>query len=70
MLRADGVIAIDGKAVRRSFDRATERSALHLISAWDCAQRLVQGQAKAREGSNEIDATLAVQGMRVNISAL
>ena len=42
--------------MRRSFDRAAGRSALHLISAWGCKQRLVLGQAKVREGSNEIDA--------------
>lgn len=26
--------AIDGKTLRRSFDKATPRSALHLVSAW------------------------------------
>ena len=36
-----GVIAIDGKVVRRSFDKASGRSALHMVSAWGCDQRLV-----------------------------
>jgi hypothetical protein len=30
-----GVIAIDGKVVRRSFDKASGKSALHMVSAWD-----------------------------------
>jgi len=36
-----GVVAIDGKVVRRSFDRASGKSALHMVSAWGCEQRLV-----------------------------
>ncbi len=29
-----GVVAIDGKVLRRSFDRASGKSALHMVSAW------------------------------------
>jgi hypothetical protein len=36
-----GVLAIDGKVVRRSFDRASGKSPLHMVSAWGCEQRLV-----------------------------
>src|SRR6202051_5127414 len=32
--QCQGVVAIDGKVVRRSFDRASEKSALHMVSAW------------------------------------
>ena len=33
--KIDGeVIAIDGKTVRHSFDRADEKSAIHMVSAW------------------------------------
>ena len=39
-----GVVAIDGNTLRRSFDRASGRSALHMVSAWGCEQRLVLGQ--------------------------
>ena len=50
-----GVIAIDGKVVRRSFDKASGKSALHMVSAWGCDQRLVLGQvatdAKLRRAS-------------------
>ena len=31
---ASGVVAIDGKTLRRSFDRASKTSPLHLVSAW------------------------------------
>jgi predicted transposase YbfD/YdcC len=48
-----GVIAIDGKALRRSFDAASTRSGLHMVSAWSCDQRMVLAQiatdAKTRE---------------------
>jgi len=40
-----GVIAIDGKTLRRSFDRASQKSALHLVSAWAADQRLVLGSS-------------------------
>src|SRR5215208_2077132 len=38
------VVAIDGKTIRRSFDRGREQSPLHVVSAWACEQRLVLGQ--------------------------
>ncbi|MEA2830758.1 MAG: hypothetical protein QOF22_1506, partial [Bradyrhizobium sp.] len=34
-----GVIAIDGKVLRRSFDTASAKSCLHMVSAWGCEQR-------------------------------
>jgi hypothetical protein len=51
-----GVIAIDGKLLRRSFDRASGKSALHMVSAWGCAQRMVLAQIATDEKSNEITA--------------
>jgi predicted transposase YbfD/YdcC len=53
---AQGVIAIDGKALRRSFDRAAQKSPLHLVSAWAVGCRLLLGQVAAEEKSNEITA--------------
>jgi len=50
------VIAIDGKTLRRSFDHAAEKAAIHLVSAWSCANRLVLGQLACEEKSNEITA--------------
>ena len=34
-------VAIDGKTLRRSFDRAASQGAIHLVSAWANANRLV-----------------------------
>jgi predicted transposase YbfD/YdcC len=53
---AQGVIAIDGKTLRRSFDRAAARSPLHLVSAWAAGSRLVLAQVATDDKSNEITA--------------
>ena len=45
--QCQGVVAIDGKVLRRSFDRASGKSALHMVSAWGCEQRLVLAQTAA-----------------------
>ena len=50
------VVAIDGKTLRRSFDRAANKHPLHLVSAWACKNRLVLGQLKTADHSNEITA--------------
>jgi len=49
-------IAIDGKTVRRSHDRATGRTALHLVSAFATNSRLVLGQEAVDDKSNETTA--------------
>ena len=49
-----GVVALDGKTLRRSFDRAAAASPLHLVSAWAAEQRLVLGQLAVGDKSNEI----------------
>lgn len=51
-----GVVAIDGKVLRRSFDHASGKSALHMVSAWGCDQRLVLAQIATDAKSNEITA--------------
>jgi predicted transposase YbfD/YdcC len=50
------VIAIDGKTLRRSFDKANEHSAIHMVSAFASDARLVLAQQKVTEKSNEITA--------------
>ena len=50
------VIALDGKTLRRSHDRAAGLGALHLVSAWACANRVVLGQVATEAKSNEITA--------------
>ena len=51
-----GVVAVDGKTLRRSFDRAAKQGPIHMISAWSSQQRLVLGQCKVANKSNEITA--------------
>ena len=74
--RVEGVVAIDGKTARRSFDRQNHRPPLHLISAWACEQRLVLGQRRVDDGANEIVALpellalLALDGCIVTADAM
>lgn len=62
-LPQDGVVALDGKTARRSFDQARGTTPLHLVSAWACDTRLVLGQRAVQDGSNEIDALLDLVGL-------
>jgi predicted transposase YbfD/YdcC len=73
---AGQVVAIDGKTVRRSHDRAAGKGPLHLVSAWATANAVVLGQLAVEEKSNEITAipallqVLAVSGCIVTIDAM
>ena len=70
------VIAIDGKTLRRSHDKSLGKSAIHIVSAWASENRLVLGQTKVAEKSNEITAIpellalLDVSGCIVTIDAM
>jgi predicted transposase YbfD/YdcC len=56
-LALDGdVVALDGKSLRGSFDRASRKNALHMVSAWSCTGGVALGQVKSSEKSNEITA--------------
>lgn len=48
------VIALDGKVLRHSFDVALEQPAMHMVSAWAAEARLVLGQIKIVDKTNEI----------------
>lgn len=50
------VVPIDGKTLRRSFDTELDLSPIHIVSAWASSNRLVLGQIKVDEKSNEITA--------------
>jgi predicted transposase YbfD/YdcC len=50
------VIAVDGKTLRHSFDTASQQAAIHMVSAWASQARLVLGQVKVEDKSNEITA--------------
>jgi len=71
-----GVIAIDGKTVRRSFEKKGGQAAIHMVSAFAARQRLVLGQVKVADKSNEIVAIpkllamLAIEGAIVTIDAM
>jgi len=54
--KISGVIAIDGKTLRRSFHNAQSRDCLHMVSAWSVENGLVLGQVRTDEKSNEITA--------------
>lgn len=68
------VIALDGKTVRGSADRANGKGVIHLVSAWASANRLVLGQVKVDAKSNEITAisellrALALHGCQKDIA--
>ena len=70
------IIAIDGKTLRRSYDKANNKPAIHMVSAWACENKLVLGQYKTKEKSNEITAipellkALDLKGNTVTIDAM
>lgn len=70
------VVAVDGKTLRRSFDRGRDLAALHVVSAWASEQRLVLGQRRVDGKSNEIIAIpellqmLALENARVTLDAM
>ena len=71
-----GVIAVDGKTLRRSHDRGKGKKALHMVSAWASENRMVLAQLATEEKSNEITAIpallrqLALSGCIVTIDAM
>lgn len=70
------VIAIDGKTLRHSYDDSQDKSAISMVSAWATTNRLVLGQVKVNEKSNEITAipellkVLSLHGCIVTIDAI
>ena len=70
------IVAIDGKTLRRSFDAASSKSAIHMVSAWATANHISLGQVVVDEKSNEITAIpqlleiLELSGALVTIDAM
>lgn len=70
------IVALDGKTLRRSHDRGNGKAAIHMVSAWAATNRLVLGQVKVDEKSNEMTAlpalleVLALKGCMVTIDAM
>ena len=55
-VRTGELIALDGKTLRRSFDRTSDKAAIHRVSAWSSANGLVFAQIATEAKSNEITA--------------
>jgi predicted transposase YbfD/YdcC len=75
-ITAGQIVAIDGKTLRRSFDAAHSKSAIHMVSAWATANQISLGQVVVDEKSNEITAIpqllkmLELSGCLVTIDAM
>ncbi|PSB13800.1 ISAs1 family transposase [Phormidesmis priestleyi ULC007] len=75
-LSDEEVVAIDGKTLRQSYDSVDDKAAIHMVSAWATANRLVLGQRKVDAKSNEITAIpqliklLELEGCIVTIDAM
>ena len=73
---AGQVVAIDGKTLRQSFDKADAKSAIHMVSAWATANHISLGQVVVDQKSNEITVIpkrlelLDVSGCLVTIDAM
>jgi predicted transposase YbfD/YdcC len=73
---AGQVVAIDGKTLRQSYDKADAKSAIHMVSAWATANHISLGQVVVDAKSNEITAipklldVLDVSGCLVTIDAM
>lgn len=70
------IIALDGKQLRRSHDKEDGKAAIHMVSAWATTNRLVLGQVKVDEKSNEITAIpellrrLDINGCLITVDAM
>lgn len=70
------IVAIDGKTLRRSFDAASSKAAIHMVSAWATANHISLGQVVVDDKSNEITAIpklleiLELSGCLVTLDAM
>ena len=70
------LVAIDGKTLRRSYNNAENKNAIHMVSAWCSEQAMVLGQFKTAEKSNEITAIpqlldlLSIESATITIDAM
>ncbi len=70
------IVPIDGKTLRGSFDKASGKSAIHMVSAWATANHISLGQMVVDAKSNEITAIpklleiLEISGSIVTIDAM
>ncbi|MGL5833686.1 MAG: ISAs1 family transposase [Waterburya sp.] len=70
------LLNVDGKTLRGARQAGNNRSFIHMVSAWSATNRLVLGQRKVAEKSNEITAIpellklLEIRGCLVSIDAM
>jgi predicted transposase YbfD/YdcC len=70
------LLNVDGKTLRGAREAGNNRSFIHMVSVWSATNRLVLGQRKVNEKSNEITAIpellklLEIQGCLVSIDAM
>jgi len=75
-MKEGSVVAIDGKTMRGTVDEELENKAVHIVSAWCSANKLILGQVKTDDKSNEITAIpelldmLFIKGTIVTIDAM
>lgn len=75
-ITAGQIVAIDGKTLRGSYDKASSKSAIHMVSAWASANHISLGQVVVDAKSNEITAIpkllemLEISGSLVTIDAM
>jgi predicted transposase YbfD/YdcC len=69
-------VGIDGKTLRGSYEKDDPKAAIHMVSAWAHANRMILGQYKVESKSNEITAIpkllemLDLKGCLVTIDAM
>jgi len=69
-------VAIDGKTLRRSHERSSNKAAIHMVGAWATQSGVILGQTKTEDKSNEITAIpellklLEIKGCIVTIDAM
>jgi predicted transposase YbfD/YdcC len=75
-ITAGQTVAIDGKTLRRSHDRSSNKAAIHMIGAWAAQTGVILSQRKTEDKSNEITAIpellklLEIKGCIVTIDAM
>jgi predicted transposase YbfD/YdcC len=73
---AGQTVAIDGKTLRRSHDRSSNKAAIHMVGAWATQTGVTLGQVKTEDKSNEITAIpellklLEIKGCIITIDAM
>jgi len=72
----EDIVALDGKVMRRTLDKACGNPAIHLVSAWSVKNNLCFAQVKVSDKSNEITAIprllalLDIEGATITTDAM